>query len=153
MLMQILQKLQIFQGIELTEAQILLGFSSMKQFPKAEMIYQKGDPSDDMLVLILGRLKVMGEDGRGVADIFPGASIGEMGVFTGQFRSATIIAVDKSTGLIFSKKNLQALMASKSHLKDLILKNMMELMSERLIEADRKVDEYMKQIQELGGKV
>ena len=88
-----------------------------------------------------------------LVDILPGASIGEMGLFTGQPRSATIVATDKSAGLVFSKDKLQTLMNSEAQLKGIILQNVMELMAERLVEADRKIEDYMNQIQELGGEV
>lgn len=153
MLMKILQKIRIFHGLEIAEAQILLGFSFMKQFSKGDVIYERGNPSDDMLVLILGRLKVVGEDGRGLVDIPPGTSIGEMGLFTGQPRSATIVAVDKSAGLVFSKEKIDALMRSEVHLKGIIMENLMALMSERLVEADRKMEEYRQKIVELGGEI
>jgi len=80
MFMKILQKIRIFAGLEVSEAQTLLAFAYMKQYDKGDIVYERGNPSDDMLVLILGRLKVMGEDGRGLVDIPPGTSIGENGI-------------------------------------------------------------------------
>lgn len=153
MLMSILQKIRVFDGLEINEAQTLLAFSYMKQYEKGDMVYQKGDPSNDMFVLIMGRLKVMGEDDRVLVDIPPGTSTGEMGMFTKMPRSATIVAADKSAGLVFSRDKLNAVMASEVHLKGTILQNVVGLLAERLVEADRKMEEYMKKVVELGGEI
>ena len=76
-----------------------------------------------------------------------------MGLFTGQPRSATIMAADKSAGLVFSKEKIDLLMRSENHLKGIILQNMMELMAERLVEADRRMEEYRQKILDLGGEI
>ncbi len=153
MLMKILQKIRVFDGLEVIEAQTLLSCSYMKQFEKGETVYQMGDPSDDMLVLILGRLKVMGEDNQVLVDIPPGTPTGEMGMFTGMPRSATIMAAEKSVGLMFAEDKLNALMMSEPRLKGVVLQNVVELLADRLIDADRKMEGYMKKIVELGGEV
>ncbi|MBT4136501.1 MAG: cyclic nucleotide-binding domain-containing protein, partial [Candidatus Latescibacteria bacterium] len=82
MLMKILQKIRVFDGLEIHEAQTLLSCGRMQQFERAEIVYNYGDPSEDMLVLIKGRMKVMSKEGNPLVDISPGASTGEMGLFT-----------------------------------------------------------------------
>ena len=67
--MKVLQKIRVFDGLVIHEAQTLVASSYMKQFAKGETVYQKGGSSDDMLVLILGCLKVLGEDGHALVDI------------------------------------------------------------------------------------
>lgn len=151
MLMKILQKIRVFDGLEILEAQTLLSFAQMRQFEKAEIVYNFGDPSDDMLVLIKGRLQVVSKDGTPLVDIPPGASTGEMGLFTGMPRSATIVAADASVCVMFKRERLRALMDSELHLKGVILQNVVDLLAERLVETDRKLEEQMRRVAELEG--
>ena len=152
MLMKILQKIRVFDGLEIHEAQTLLSFAQMRQFAKAEVIYNFGDPSDDMLVLIKGRLKVMSKDGKPLVDIPPGASTGEMGLFTGMPRSATIVAADASVCVMFRRDRLQTLMDSELHLKGVILQNVVDLLAERLVQTGQQLTEQMQKVAELEEK-
>lgn len=152
MLMRILQKIRVFDGLEIHEAQTLLSLAQMRQFEKAEIVYTFGDPSNDMLVLIKGRLKVMSKDGKPLVDISPGASTGEMGLFTGMPRSATIMAAEQSVCVMFERSRLRNLMETEVHLKSVILQNVVDLLAERLVETDRKLVEQMQRVAELEGK-
>jgi len=149
MLMQILQKIRVFDGLEIHEAQTLLSFAQMRQFAKAEVVYNFGDPSDDMLVLIKGRLKVMSQDGKALVDIPAGASTGEMGLFTGMPRSATIIAAEPAICVMFLRTRLRALMDTEVHLKSVVLQNVVDLLAERLADTDRRLEEQMRRVAEL----
>lgn len=151
MLMKILQKIRVFDGLEIHEAQTLLAFGRMQQFERAEVVYNHGDPSDDMLVLIKGRMKVMSKEGKPLVDIPPGTSTGEMGLFTCMPRSATIVAAEKSVCVVFEAARLRALMESEVHLKGVILQNVVDLLAERLVETDRRLEEQMQRVAELEG--
>lgn len=65
-----------------------------------EVLFREGDPSDALYVLISGRLQaiVSGADGlpQSVGEIGRGESVGEMGVFSGQPRRATVAALRDS---------------------------------------------------------
>lgn len=152
MLMKILQKIRVFDGLEIHEAQTLLSLAQMRQFERSEVVYNFGDPSNDMLVLIKGRLSVMSKDGNPLVEIPPGASTGEMGLFTGMPRSATIIAAEQSICVMFDRSRLRNLMESELQLKGVILQNVVDLLSERLVETDQKLAEQMKRVEELEEK-
>ena len=50
-----------------------------------------------------GRLEVSDQSGEVLATIQPGASVGEMGAFTGEPRSANVIGREETSGLIIEK--------------------------------------------------
>lgn len=148
-LMKILQKIRVFDGLEVHEAQTLLSFGQMRQYQRAEVVYQAGDPSDDMLVLIKGRLKVMSKDGKPIVDIPAGASTGEMGLFTGMPRSATIVAAEPTVCVLFRRDKLRAVMEAELHLKGVILQNVVDLLAERLAETSQQLETQMRRVAEL----
>jgi len=94
-----------------------------------------------MLVLITGKLKAVSRDGRDLAEIAPGNSIGEMGVFTNHRRSATIVAVEKSLALSMEKKLLTVLLREGLGMRASILQNVVDLLSDRLAGANKQIAE------------
>lgn len=76
--------------------------------PRGQVLCRQGDLSDSFYIVISGRLQVVIQDAFGnsrqVAEVSQGESVGEMGVCTGQPRSATIIASRDSELVQFSKE-------------------------------------------------
>jgi NTE family protein len=75
--------------------------------PRGHILCYQGEPSDSFYILISGRLQVLirgvTTDSRQIGEVSQGESIGEMGVFTGAPRSATIIASRDSELVRFSR--------------------------------------------------
>ena len=66
--------------------------------PFGETVFQAGDPSDALYVVVSGRARVLGLDAEGeetsLALLGPGDSFGETGLLTGSTRGATVRASD-----------------------------------------------------------
>ena len=66
-----------------------------------EIIVREGEPSDDLLLVVSGRLRVVrvvegeGEE-KFVAEIGRGETVGELGLITRDARSATVYAIRDS---------------------------------------------------------
>lgn len=109
-LVKVIGKIPVFEGFDLEEIQRLLRVCNLRNVTAGEDIYMKGEASDEMLVLLKGKLSVTSESGEELAAIRPGRPIGEMGVFTGQPRSANIVSVEDSTVIAFKRQELGALL-------------------------------------------
>lgn len=135
-LVKVIGKIPIFAGFELADIQRILKICQLKDFQAGEHIYVKGEPSEEMLILLRGKLSVTGESGEEFAQVSPGSPTGEMGVFTGQPRTANIIAVADSTAIVLGRESLGiALWANKEmHVK--VLQNVVTILSARLAEAN-----------------
>ena len=138
MLMKILQKIPVFDGLALHEAEALIHVSTLKAFKKGDQVYKVGEPSSDMLVLIKGKLIVVSKEGKELVAISAGTSTGEMGVFTGHPRAATIVAAVDSLGLVLTKQGLSQVMSTEKNIKGTILENVVALLATRLEEANKK---------------
>jgi CRP-like cAMP-binding protein len=143
-LMTILQKINVFHGLDLGEAERLVSICKSVMFEPDTQIFKAGDLSESMLVLITGKLKAVSRTGQDLAEILPGSSIGEMGVFTGHRRSATIVAVEKSLALSMEKRNMDALLKEDAGMRVSILANVVDLLADRLAEANKQIDELRK---------
>ncbi len=76
------------------------------QLTRGDCLFEQGDPGDSWFVLMGGRLKVVTTSGDGqeasVCEIGVGESVGEMAVFTGEPRAATVLAVRDASLMRFS---------------------------------------------------
>jgi CRP-like cAMP-binding protein len=123
--------------------------ASSKIFEAGQSIYIVGEPSMEMLVLLQGRLVVTSAAGDELGQIPTGTSTGEMGVFTGQLRSANISALDRSVAVIINKAALDSVLASNQNMHVRILGNIVELLSERLNTSNLLNDKLQRRIGEL----
>ena len=67
-----------------------------KDLPAGEILFREGDTSDAMYVVVSGRLRATRDDDgktRTIGDIGRGETVGEMGLLTGDVRSATVRAL------------------------------------------------------------
>ena len=107
---RVIQKLELFKGLAGEQVQRLLPICRFQDFESGDEVYAAGSQSREMLVLLTGRINVIGNTGELLAEIMPGASVGEMGVFTGEPRSAGTVAAAKSRGIAIAKWELEKLL-------------------------------------------
>lgn len=141
-LLQIVGKLKIFQGLSPRESALLLKYCTSTTYQPSEVIYQAGQPSQEMFILLQGRLSVVGPKGTQLAEVLPGTSCGEMGVFTSLPRSATVIATQKSVGFTITKSDLHTGLRQDLGMQVKVLQNVIALLSERLLNADTNIEDY-----------
>jgi CRP-like cAMP-binding protein len=102
-----------------------------------------------MLVLPGGKLSVTGESGEELAEIRPGKPIGEMGVFTGESRSANILAVEDSTVIVFQRQELGALLMTNRDMNLKVLQNLVGILSQRLVQANELNESQARMLRDL----
>ena len=147
------RKLSIFQGLNASEIQLLLQICEYKEHDSGQFIYKTGDPATDMFILVKGNLSVLSPEGTELADISEGMTIGEMGLFTGQPRSADIVAKGSVSGLSFQKISLNKTLLDH---KDIFLKvqqNVIGMLSDRLRKANSLLDRFGDTIDRMMDKV
>ncbi|MEE2725954.1 MAG: Crp/Fnr family transcriptional regulator [Candidatus Latescibacterota bacterium] len=151
-LMLVMRKIGVFKGLEIEHIQRILRVAVSKQFDVGQRIYIIGKPSDEMLVLLRGRLLVTTASGDQLGEILPGSPTGEMGVLTNQPRSANISAMEPSVAVVITKKNLDAVLASNASMYMCIMKNIVELLCERMAATNQRNDALQRRISLLEGE-
>jgi len=151
-LMLVMRKIGVFKGLEIEHIQRILRVAVSKQFEVGQRIYIIGEPSDEMLVLLRGRLLVTTAGGDQLGEILPGSPTGEMGVLTNQPRSANISAIEPSVAVVITKKNLDAVLASNAVMYMSIMKNIVELLCERMAATNQRNDALQRRISLLEGE-
>ena len=140
--MNILKKIPIFNGLNMNQFHNILSICKQTTVARNEFIFQGGEESDSMFVLIKGQLNVILPDGRILTRINPPGTIGEMGVFTGKQRSATICTNSDSTLLVINKPELSRLFLTNCELHVKILLNIITDLSNK-VRKDNKIIEFL----------
>ncbi len=83
----------------------LLSICVEESFPPFSIIFEEGDQSRHMYILTEGYLKVLYK-GNNVGQIDPVSTVGEMGVFTGDIRSARVVTITNCKLLKIMKHDL-----------------------------------------------
>ena len=100
------KKIPMFNGLTMEQLKKMLHICSKKNYKSQEYIYQMGEESKNMFILLKGEISIMFNTGLELQSITPAGAVGEMGIFTGGKRSASVIAVTDCITLNFSKKEL-----------------------------------------------
>lgn len=115
--------------------------------PKGEAVFRQGDSSDAMYFVESGRLDVEleGDDGKllRLKKVGPGAVFGEMGIYTFACRSATVRAAESCVLYQITKEKLDAIEQRAPVLVTSVNRYLVNLLSERLADANFKVRDLM----------
>ena len=140
-LLRVLEKTSVFRGLTLEQAQRLLGICEIEKHRSGEVLYKEGSPGTEMFMLLSGRLAVR-KGGRAViAEIRPVDIVGEMGVITGQVRSAQVVVLEDSMGLAIRKDRLDILLRHDADLDRKISKNIIGILCQKIREDGTRLEE------------
>lgn len=158
-LVPIAQKLSIFQGLTVKEILRLLQVCHFHPYEAGQVVYRRGDPADEMFILVQGTLSVRSPAGKDLAEVTAGMTIGEMGLFTQHPRSADVVAKQPASGLKVQKPELDALLKLNREMWLKVLQNVVGMLADRLREMNVKlersgdtVDHLSDQIEDMIGK-
>ena len=108
-LVNFIQKIPVFSTLSPYKAKLILSLCSKIALEEKKILCKQGDSSDSMFILLQGKLAVKIKKSFTIATIHPVSSIGEMGVFTNEPRTATVEAMEKSILLCLQKSDLDKL--------------------------------------------
>lgn len=133
------KKIELFRSLTDEELRQIGNKIVVKRFDKNEIILYEEDTTEYMYIILEGKVKVIQttEDGK---EIFlsmhqAGEFFGEMSLIDGKTSPATVIATDRSTIAIMSKKDFYSLI--RTHRK--LLHNLLLILCSRLRESWEKI--------------
>ena len=96
---KVLRSNELFQDLDDTTLEILVTHANVKLLSENEMLYRKGEVSNDTFcIIILGSIKIVGENGQILSVMKSGEVIGEIGIVGLQNkRSADVIALEPTS--------------------------------------------------------
>ena len=138
----VIEKVGVFKGFNLTEASHLLRLCRPQHFRRSEVVFRAGEPSRQLIILLQGKFQAINDNGTLLGEILPGTTTGEMGVLTGYPRSATVVSMEESSGFVIDRDPLQRLLDSNSEVRIKILENIVRILADRLMGANRQIESF-----------
>jgi CRP/FNR family cyclic AMP-dependent transcriptional regulator len=141
-----LRKISLFSELGDEELDFIVKVASQKEYPKGSRIIHKDDPGLSLFLVRLGEVKVILEEPPGeeihLSTLRKHEFFGEMALFSGKSRSATVVAQENSTIVEISR---EIFMSQISKHPEISLK-IAGVMAERLRRSDLVVKEYASKI-------
>ena len=144
-IIDVLEKIPIFRGLSFEQFKKILMICSRQKLLEGEILCHASEESLEIFILIRGKMQVTFEDGKEFSRIRPLGIVGEMGVFTGDTRSATVIAASKCTILTIKKDDLFKVFNSDPELGMLVQSNVIEDLT-RKMKTNNVIIEELKQL-------
>jgi len=144
-LVEVLEKIPLFKGLGLHQFKKILTICAKRTMLKDEALFHMGEESFEIFILLKGILKVTFENDKEFSRITPIGIVGEMGVFTGDHRSASIIAITDSLLLSIHKSELMRVLRTDADLSIHILMNVINDLSDK-IRRDNRIMEDLRQV-------
>lgn len=148
LLIKILKKIPIFTALPPTQVKLLVSLCESRDLEENEALCHSGSPSDEMYILLAGELSVTTADGHQVASLAPVTTVGEMGVITGQPRSATVTAVRAARILVLKKERFEAAIEQDRALNSRVMRNFIEILARRVGDDNIRLRQFQQQVQQ-----
>lgn len=99
-----LRRTALLRGVPDAVLDRLATVGVVRELAPGEVLFLEGDPSDDLVVVVSGRLKVVLTSSGERAELLlriaaPGATLGEPSLVDGAARSATVVAIERTVVL------------------------------------------------------
>jgi CRP-like cAMP-binding protein len=135
----LLRAVPLFAGLSEPELQKIGRVAVPRHYPADSIILREGDPGDTCYVLQRGRARVTRQhaDGRTITltNLGPGEIFGELAMFGGEVRSATVEALDEVDALAILSTDLKRLLSDHPE----IAVKLLSALGERLREANARI--------------
>ena len=127
-----LRLVPLFAGLSSDQLGKLLPLCTKKNFEKDDCIYHIGEESTELFVVISGKVKIRFANGGDSPAIIPSGVMGDMGLFTGKPRAASVIAVTGASVLSFHKNELFGLFSADIEICKIIQSNIIRYLYDKL---------------------
>ncbi len=136
-----LRIIPMFEGLSPEQYMKLLRICSKKNYHRNERIFEIGEESAEMFILIQGRLQIMLGESLTIDDHGPSGMVGEMGVITGDRRAARVTALTDCVVLAFDREELLSIFRHDSELQIKVLTNIIRDLSRKALRDDETLNE------------
>ena len=131
-LLKVIEKIPMFKNLGPDNARKVLMGCEFRNAGPWEVLCQHKGASNELFILLSGRLGIFSGDNVQLASVQPVAPVGEMGLITGEARSATVKVVERAKLLVLKKAAFDALMRSHGPICLQVYCNVVQIMGERL---------------------
>lgn len=129
-----LRKIPLFHGLQEDEYRELLGVCRLSRYDKGEVIFEQGEASYHMYVLLSGSVMIKGKNNN-TFSLQPGEVLGEIGLVCNVKRTASAVATDDVILLEIDKEDVDLMQGKNPHISAVVMKNIANTLAQRLLKA------------------
>jgi len=107
----------VFQALDDHVSREFASSLRFDEFSAGELIIKKGDPGRNLYIIITGRVEVLGDDEMRIVEMGRGDVFGEMSLLSGNTVGATIKALEPTTVLYITARNLKTILSNSPSLQ------------------------------------
>ncbi len=111
-LLRIIEKISIFNNMGADNVRTVLQLCERRTVQPWDTLCKIREQSNDMAILLSGQLGIFTAENRQTSTVQPVALVGEVGLITGQPRTATVRAIQQSSLLVLPKTAFDRLVRS-----------------------------------------
>lgn len=140
---EVIDHAPLFDELNFQEIEALCSFMVCYAAPRGSVLMREGEVGDFLIVLLTGRADVIKQFGsseeKKIAEVGPGASLGEMSMIDSKVRFATCISTEPVDFAVLDRKALNDLLISLPRLGNKFLLLILQLVVERLRDASTRL--------------
>ena len=140
-LIGILGKIPLFRNLTVDQFADILAVSRIVTLQNHQLLCAAGDESHELYILLSGCLSVISRCGETLSCIEPIGVVGEMGMFTGEPRSATVEVSGEATVLVIGRDDIQKLFNRDNHLAMQVMSNVIRELAVKLANNNIVIEE------------
>lgn len=134
-------KIPMFENLSKEQIQKILRICSKKRYPGLHYLYHAGEESNDMYILLKGKLNIKLRIGDVWKIVTKFGIVGEMGFFSGAKRSANVITDTECILLKLNKVEVLRLFQQDKDLHIKILQNVINDLTQKLLSDHEEIEE------------
>jgi len=147
-LVKVLQKIPLFQGLSPSNTAKILSTCNHEMYSEGHTLCMAGSSSEEMYILLTGGVSILNHEGVRVASILPVTTICEMGVITGDPRSATVEVNSSSNIFVLSKQRFDRVLAQDDGVRATVYRNVIKVMGAKLQNDNSRMADLQGEIDE-----
>lgn len=133
-----IDEIKLFEGFDQDELKVLCHFVQCYAAPRDYALIEEGDKGDYLLLILTGSVNIIkivpGHGAKQIAQVGPGASLGELSLIDGRPRFATCITTVPTDFAVLTRSSLNELLAHYPRLANKFLLVLLRIMTERMRE-------------------
>ena len=131
----------LFANLSMKQIAKLLQIGVEHPHGKGSVLIKEGEQLDRLVIVMVGSVSIELED-TALAELGPGAHVGEIGFLTGNPTTATVVATSNCMALHIPYGDLNNLMKKEPRLGQLLTRNLAEHLAMRLTETNLRLVEF-----------
>jgi CRP/FNR family transcriptional regulator, cyclic AMP receptor protein len=144
---ELIDRIALFEDLGRAEASKLCAAMECFGVPRGEAIMKEGEEGEYLVIVLTGEVAVLKQDATGnpikIADVGPGASLGEMSLINGQPRFATCIAQEPTDIAVLTRDSIYDILVLQPSLGNKILLILLQNVSQRLRETSARLVPFL----------